>query len=256
MKTTLGLCAITKNNAALLPQMLSSVQGLVNEIVIIDDGSTDNTVEIAKQYGARVFIKSGYDLGSKRAYALAQTKSEWILMLDADETISLKLKSQIENLQLESQKYSGFYIPYQNHLFGKPIYYGGENYKILRLFKKREALITSNLVHEHVRVSGKIGLLTAKIHHYSYQNPIQMFVKFTDYAKREAIQKARKGESSSLKKIVMYPVHMFYERYISDKGYKDYPLRILLDMGFAYMEFMTYVFLILYRIIYQKSQNV
>ena len=74
-----------------------------------------------------------------------------------------------------------------------------------------------------------------------------MFGKFTDYAKREARQKINKGEKSSIKKIVFYPLHMFWARFIKDKGYKDGIFRIPLDVGFAYMEFLTYVLILFYR---------
>ena len=68
-----------------------------------------------------------------------------------------------------------------------------------------------------------------------------MYKKFTDYAIREAKQRRLNGESTSLKKIVMYPPHMFWARFIKDEGYRDGLFRIPLDLGFAYMEFLTYM---------------
>ena len=73
-----------------------------------------------------------------------------------------------------------------------------------------------------------------------------MFSKFTDYSVREAKQKIDRGEKPSLRKIFFYPLHMFWARFIEDKGYKDGLFRIPLDFGFAYMEMMTYVLLWIY----------
>ena len=75
-----------------------------------------------------------------------------------------------------------------------------------------------------------------------------MYCKFTRYALNDAKQKSIKGEKTSLKKIIMYPMHMFWSRFIEDKGYKDGLFRIPLDLGFAYMEFVTYLFIPFFNI--------
>ena len=92
--------------------------------------------------------------------------------------------------------------------------------------------------------SGRIGQLKNKINHYSYRNLINIYKKFTNYAIQEARLKKKAGEKTSLKKIFLYPLHMFWARFIKDKGYKDGLFRIPLDFGFAYMEFLTYFLLV------------
>ena len=252
----ISLLMITKNSGELLEKSLYSVKGLVDEMVIVDDNSSDNTLQIAKKFNARIFKRHDENLGRQRAYGLSKCRGEWILILDADEQISSQLK---EEIALSTTKVGtrndilGYFIPYQNHFLGKPIYYGGENYKILRLFKKSSATISDNLIHEHVKVEGKVGELKAKIYHYSYLTLRQTFMKFTDYAKREAKRKISSSEKTSLKKIFFYPIHMFWARYIKDRGYKDFSLRILLDLGFAYMEWLTYVLMLFYKNESKKS---
>ena len=250
----ISLLMITKNSEELLEKSLHSVKGLAGEMVIIDDDSSDNTLQIAKKFNARIFKRHDVNLGRQRAYGLSKCTSGWVLMLDADEIISSSLKDEIKlKVKSEELKVDGFFIPYQNHFLGKPIYYGGENYKILRLFKKSSATISDNLIHEHVKVEGKVGELKAKIYHYSYLTLRQTFMKFTDYAKREAKRKISSSEKTSLKKIFFYPIHMFWARYIKDRGYKDFSLRILLDLGFAYMEWLTYVLMLFYKNESKKS---
>lgn len=244
----ISLLMITKNSGEILEKSLQSVKGLVDEVVIIDDNSSDNTLAITKKFNTRTFKRHDENLGKQRAYGLAKCKGEWILMLDADEIVPSELKAEIASVvSLPRNDIVGYYVPYQNHFLGKPIYHGGEDYKILRLFKKKSAHIPESLIHEHVKVEGKIGELKEKIYHHSYRTLQQTYMKFTDYAKREARRKLSAGEKTNLKKIIFYPLHMFWSRYIKDRGYKDYSLRILLDLGFAYMEWLTYVLMLFYK---------
>jgi len=248
---------ITKNSGELIDSSLKSVLGLIDEIVIVDDYSSDNTRAIAKKYKAMIYKRSSENLGKQRAYGLSKCKGEWILMLDADEIISQELKNEIISVVCRQLSVvgniSGYYIPYQNHFLGKPINYGGENYRILRLFKRASTHITENVVHEHVIVNGKVGFLTHKIFHYSYRNLSQTYKKFADYARREAYRKLSQGERTSFKKLILYPIHMFWARYVKDRGFKDYGLRILLDIGFAYMEFLIYFLMLFDLKKYKKS---
>ena len=101
--------------------------------------------------------------------------------------------------------------------------------------------MTLSLVHEHIESDqSDIGLLKNKILHYSYRSLPQMFSKFTNYALREAKQKKENREKITFSKLFLYAPHMFYARFIKDHGYKDGLFRIPLDIGFAYMELITY----------------
>jgi len=238
---------ITKNVQKTVENSLLSVKNLVDEIIVVDDSSSDNTVEIAKKHGAKVFIHKEESLGKQRAYGLNKATNDWVLTLDSDEIISPKLKAEIKSkVKSERLKIEGFYIPFQNHFLGRPIKFGGESYKKLILFNKNKVKIDPLLVHEKFIVRGETGILKNKIIHHSYRSLPQMFKKFTDYAVKEAKQKSSNQEKSSLKKVLLYPLHMFWARFIKDQGYKDGLFRIPLDIGFAYMEFLTY-FLLLSR---------
>jgi len=248
MAIALSVLMITKNSDELLDTSLSSIANLADEIVIVDDFSKDKTISIAKKYKSVTYSRHEDDLGSQRAFGLSKCRGEWILMLDADEVISQQLKGEIRSIvDSRLSNVSGYKIQYQNHLFGKPIYFGGENYRILRLFKRKKARINSNLVHEHVKINGLTDLLQNKILHYSYRRPCQIIQKFTDYAHREARKKAQQNEKLSLQKLILYPCHMVWALYIKDKGYKDGLIRLFLDLAFGYMEFCTYFFLIFER---------
>jgi len=253
---------ITKNAQGMIGQSLVSVRNLVHEIIIVDNCSTDNTLEIAKKFGAKIYRYIGHNLGEQRAYGLKKIKTEWVLVVDSDEIISkelmLEIMSKLKTSHLVSNTRDyvrdkqnlkvGYCIPFQNHYFGRKLKYGGENYKKLILFKKSTVKIEPALVHESFKiVKGKVGTLKNKVYHYSYNSLYQMYKKFTDYALREAKQKVKNGEKTSFKKIFFYAPHMFWARFIKDKGYKDGFFRLPLDIGFAYMEFLTYFSMLFYK---------
>lgn len=251
MPKVLTLVVITKNAAKSLYTTLSSVSGLVDEIIIIDDFSKDETIKIAKQFSTQIFIHHEYDLGLQRKYGLSKVKTPWVLILDADEILSDKIKKEISLLFSKPTQiaYDGFMIPFQTHFLGKPLHHGGENYSKMALFKMSKVKIKASLIHEKYEITqGEIGTLKNSILHYSYESIIEMYKKFTDYAVRDAKQKKFRQEKSSFKKIFIYPIHMFWARFIIDKGYQDGIFRIPLDLGFAYMEFLTYLLLALFNL--------
>ena len=236
---------ITKNVEDIIEKSLNSVVDIVDEIAIADDYSTDKTRTIAKKLGAKIYLRHLDSLSKQKKWVIKKTKNKWVLLLDSDEVLSVGLREEIKKI-FSSKKinFSAFFIPYQNHFLGKPIKYGGENYQMIRLFRKDKIKIKNLLIHEKVEIKeGRVGKLHNKIYQYSYRSLWQMFKKFTWYALLEAKQKYKNKEKSSLKKIFLYPLHMFYARFIEDKGYKDGFWRIPLDLGFAYMEFLTYFLL-------------
>ena len=241
----LSVLMITKNAEELLSKSLKSISEIANEIIIVDANSTDSTRKIADRYNARIIMTNSINLGDQRQIGFKNVNNEWILVLDADEIVSDKLRIEIKSvLQKPNNNTNGYEIPYQNHYLKRPLHQGGESYSVLRLFKKSKASIKPALVHEHFIVQGKIDHLTNKIYHYSYRSLSQIYIKFTKYALRAARQKASDGESVTIRKLTLYPSHMFWARYFEDKGYKDGLFRIPLDLGFAYMEFLTYFFMI------------
>jgi glycosyltransferase involved in cell wall biosynthesis len=243
MSAKLSVLMITKNAAETLEKSLASIKKIADEIIIVDSKSTDRTVEIAKNYQAKVYVKEFVDIGKQRMFALSKATGKWILILDADEIVSERLmyeiKSKVDNNRI---KINGYYIPYQNFFLDKPLQFGGEDYKMLRLFRRVKLSIKPSLVHNRIEVKEqKTGYLKGKIFHHSYRSIFQMFIKFTDYGVRMAKEKNLAGEKSSIRKIFLNPLHMFWARFVEDRGYEDGFFRIPLDLGFAYMEFVTYL---------------
>mgnify|MGYP001080635392 CR=1 FL=1 len=252
MKSDLTILTATYNSQKTIEKTLKSTFGLVDEIIVIDNGSTDETIEIVKKYNARLISYKGKNLGLQYRKGLKNVKTAWVLVLDSDEYLSEELFNEIKTLFLNKknlEKYDGYFIPFQNHFLGKPINFGGENYKMLRLFKKDKVYITAEKTHQkYILKSKKIACLKEKIIHHSYQSLWQTYKKFTYYAIEEARKKLKKNEKITLKKLFLYAPHMFYDRFIKDKGYQDGLFRIPLDLGFAYMEFLSYWGLLILKI--------
>ncbi len=248
----LSVVIITYNSADTLSKCLDSVKNLAREIVIIDGFSIDNTAKIAEKYNCKLHFTSEKDLGKKRKIGLNLATQPWILALDSDEMLSGELINEIGTLNPTAE---GYIIPFSNHYLGRPVRYGGENYKMLRLFKRSAVFIRPALVHEHFEIEGKIGQLDNVIIHHSYRSLYQMYSKFTKYAIREYEAKLNAGERSSLRKVLLNPLHMIHARFIEAQGYRDGIWRLPLDIGFGYMEFLTYLLLMVYKIS-QRSEKI
>jgi len=237
---------ITKNSQETIGNCLMSLRPLADEIIIVDDYSADKTLKIARKYTDKIFSHRMISLGRQKQWGINKTRNNWVLLLDSDEIISEELAKEILYLEPTDKNIGGYFIPFANYFLGKRLYYGGENYQIIRLINKKYARMTPTLVHERIIIKGKrVGRLKGKIHHHSYRSIGQVYKKFTRYAFWEAAQKRQEKEKTSFKKIFAYPPHMFWARFFKDKGYKDGLFRIPLDLGFAYMEFLTYFLLLI-----------
>lgn len=245
MKNRISALLISKNNQDTIEKALVSLKKLTNDIVVIDGISKDKTISIAKKYAKKVLVKEFIDIGKQRAYGLKYVTSDWVLILDSDEVVSKPLIKEVKaKLKDTKNEITAYEIPFQNHYLGRKLKYGGEDYKMQRLFKKGSLEIKPSVIHNYfILKNGEVEKLKGKIYHYSYRSLAQVYTKFTIYAAQMASLMQQRGEKSSLKKIFMYPLHMFYSRFIEDKGYKDGFFRIPLDLGFAYMEFLTYLLL-------------
>ena len=214
------------------------------------DESYRRTVESVKALHPTVLIDTSTDsLGVRKNRLIKKAKTNWVLLLDTDEIASLHLVKEIQTiLKNDSTDIHGYEIPYQNYVFGKPVYYGGEKYSKVRLFQKNYGSVTNVPIHEEVVVAGSIGTLTGIIHHYSYRTLRQVLSKFTRYAWLVAGEKRRIGERVTIKKLFLYGPHMFWARFVGDKGYRDGWRGYILAKSFGYMEGATY-WLLLWRTI-------
>jgi glycosyltransferase involved in cell wall biosynthesis len=172
MPKTLSVTLITRNEAANLPCTLASVRWAA-EIVVVDSGSTDATLAIAREAGARVFEESWKGFAAQKNSAIAHTTGKWVLSLDADEEVSAELAEEIQALLAGEPAFSAYRIPRLNHFLGRPLRHGGywPDPK-LRLFRRGAARFADRPVHETMQMIGTIsvpvGRLKGHLIHHCY----------------------------------------------------------------------------------------
>ena len=174
-----------------------------DEIVLVDSGSTDKTLEIARQFNAKIVYRAFDGYGSQKNFATSQASNDWILSLDDDEILTPELQQEIQNLSLSTTNYNGFKIPRSLIFLGKLLKFSGEYKRLtLRLFNRKQGNWNAEYVHESVEVNGKIGTLKHQILHDSYRDLTDYFNKFNKYTSLGAKTLAERGKTASSFKII------------------------------------------------------
>ena len=200
MKITITL--ITLNSEKTLKPVLEAVSW-ADEIVLVDSGSTDKTLEIARQFNAKIVYRAFDGYGSQKNFATSQASNDWILSLDDDEILTPELQQEIQNLSLSTTDYDGFKIPRSLIFLGKLLKFSGEYKRLtLRLFNRKQGNWNAEYVHESVEVNGKIGVLKHQILHDSYRDLTDYFNKFNKYTSLGAKTLAERGKTASSFKII------------------------------------------------------
>lgn len=226
MQTTpVSAVLITLNAASQLDKALRSLQ-FCDDLVIVDSGSTDGTLEIAAQYGARIFELDWKGFGPQKQYAVAQAKNDWVLCLDADEEVSPALQqSIIQTLQSEPAEMAGYRMPRCNHFLGRYLRHG-EGYPdlSLRLFHRQRANWNAEPVHEGVEgitPNAQFGLLEGDLLHHSAESLSQYLTKQNRYTDIQASIQASRGKWPSSSKLVLSPLVRFIKFYVIRRGFLD-----------------------------------
>lgn len=200
--TPISVVIITHNEAQALPQTLRSV-AWANEIIVVDSGSTDATVVLAEAMGARVFRRAFTGYGSQKRYAVGLATHDWILSIDADEVVSPELAREIQQVLQQGPDCQGYRFPISLVYQGRLLRHSGEyNKRFLRLFDRRAGNYTTDNVHEKVVVTGKVGTLSNRIYHYSFENITDHLTKIDRYSTIAATALHERGKRCSRLKAV------------------------------------------------------
>jgi len=246
-KLKLSVVILTKNEETRIADCIKSVIDWADEVIVVDDESSDRTVEIAKNLGAKVLIKKMEIEGKHRNWAYSQAKNEWILSLDADEQVTEELKKEIIAVLSKNTIYDAFTIPRKNFI-GDYWIKGGGLYPSpqLKLFHKDKFRWEEVEVHPRAFLKGKCGHLKSPLLHYTYRD-------WGDYLRklnRQTTLEALKWYKLSLKnpKKARYKMNLihalwravdrFIRVFIVKKGYKD-----------GFIGFMIAYFSSLYQIV-------
>jgi glycosyltransferase involved in cell wall biosynthesis len=226
MPKTLSVVLITLNEVANLPLTLESVSW-AQEIVVVDSGSTDATVEIGRAAGARVFEEAWKGFGAQKNSAIEHATGEWVLSLDADEEVSEELAREMQGLLAGEPKFSAYRIPRLNHFLGKPLRHGGywPDPK-LRLFRRGAARFAERAVHETMEARGPVGQLEGHLIHHCYPTLEEYIEHMNRYSTISARMLAEAGRAPrSLPALVwnalVNPAATFLYNYVFRLGFLD-----------------------------------
>lgn len=238
--TSLSLVVITLNAQAHLERCLKSVP-FASDLVVLDSGSTDETVNIAKAAGARVFVEEwrGYGAQKHRATELALT--DWVLNLDADEALSLESQAEIQALlNRGSIDEEAFSFPRLSFHMGRWIRHGGwYPDRQIRLYDRRRARWSLKAVHEKIEAQ-VLGQLHSPILHWVFNSLEHQVTTNNRYSTLGADELSRRGRSFWLIHLLLKPKVKFLETYIWKLGFLDGMPGFIIAVGAAYSVFLKW----------------
>lgn len=229
---------IARNEEKMIGEALKSLS-FCDEILVIDNGSTDKTQEIAEKNGAKVYEIKTNDFSELRNFALSKATGDWILYLDADERIDEALKDSIIKNALDDPKYSAFYLKRKNYYLGNHEWPHIE--KMERLFKKDKLQQWKGKLHESPVVEGEIGILDGFILHFTHRDLESMLNKTIEWSTQEALLRYNSGHPKmTWWRFPRVMVSGFLNSYIKQKGYKAGVTGVVESIYQAFSMFITY----------------
>ena len=218
----LSLCIITRDAARELPGCLESAR-FAADIVVVDSGSRDDTVEVARRLGARVIERPFEGFGAQKQFAVAAAQYEWVLCLDADERVTPELAEQIALVfTRDNPGASAFAVARRNRFLGRWLNHG-EGYPDwnVRLFDRRWAHWSDDVVHERVIVDGHAARIGGDLLHASAESLSDYIGKQNRYTTLQAAALHRQGRTAGFAQIALAPVARFLRLYFFRLGFLD-----------------------------------
>lgn len=219
-----------------------------DEIIVVDNSSSDKTAELSKKYTKKIFTQKNnpMQIDLQKNFGFEKAASEWILSIDADEEVSKELAKEIKIVvDRVDNSVNGYWIPRQNIIFNKVINNSGWfPDPQLRLFRKGKGSFIKAHVHEPIKLEGESAYLNQVLIHHHYEN-ISEFLKKTinNYAPSEAEEYMNKGYVFSYFDAIRFPLKEFLNRFFARKGYRDGFHGLMLSFLMAFYHFLIFAFL-------------
>ncbi|MBY0579484.1 MAG: glycosyltransferase family 2 protein [Burkholderiales bacterium] len=217
---SLSVIIIAKNEAKSIGKCLESVSW-ADEIVVIDSGSTDETVKICESFGAKIQVTDWPGFGPQKNRALDLATGVWILSLDADEIVTPELKNEILGA-ISGANAQAYSFPRSSSYCGRFMRHGGWwPDRVTRLFRKNSARFSDDLVHEKLIVDGKTGVLSSPLIHIAFSDLEEVLQKIDRYSTAGAIMMAKKNKKASLADAIFKGMWAFFRTYVLRGGFLD-----------------------------------
>lgn len=228
---TLSVVIIAKDEERTIGKVLDAVADIADEMILVDSGSSDRTMEIAREKGANVLHQDWLGYAAQKNFALDLAKGDWILSLDADEVVTPELRAEIKALlagaesRSESKSMSGYRIPRALYIGDVRVAHGGFYPDAqLRLIRNGAGKFNDRMVHEAIKIDGPVGMLANEMRHYAYKDVAQFSEAMDKYARlsaREFAKQGRGGWKAHPVNEMLHPAWTFMYRYFLRGGIID-----------------------------------
>ncbi len=243
----ISVIVIVKNEAHDIRDCLASVHGWVDEIVVLDSGSTDGTQAICREFGATVVETDWPGFGPQKQRALETARGPWVLSLDADERIPPALRDEIL-AGVKANAADLFRLPRRSNYCGQWIRHSGwsPDY-VTRLFRRDAARFSNDLVHERVVAAPntRIGTLSEPLMHYSFRDFSEVLGKIDSYSSYGATQRAARGKRGGIGQALLHGFWTFVRTWIIQRGFLDGKMGLVLAISNAEGTYYRYLKLML-----------
>jgi glycosyltransferase involved in cell wall biosynthesis len=242
---------------------LDTVRGWADEIIVVDSFSTDKTEALVRQYPEVRFTQRKYEGPAfQKNWAIPQAHNEWVLLMDADERVSLEMQLEIEEIlrggmiadsahltphtsQLISQK-DCYWIGFTHYFMNKKVNFSGwQNDKTIRLIKRDKCRYNNNKVHEEIITDGlEVGVLKNKFAHYTFKDMNHFITKQQRYAAWSAEDKANTTREITYFHLILKPFFRFFKHFILKKGFLDGYVGFIISAVAAWSVFLRYIYML------------
>ena len=237
----LSILILAKNEEKFIGACLDSVKNIADEIIVIDDFSTDNTAEICKRHGAKVFQRAlAGDWGSQQTFAVNQATCDWIFIIDADERLTPELEAEIKKILREDDKNFAYRVARLSYFWGQPLKHGGWFPDYVTRLLPTKGTYVEGLVHQKICHPFKeVDLDKSKyLVHYPYRDWEHYFGKFNVYTTLAAKKMHEQGKTAGILDIILHPIWASFRMYVLRGGFLDGKIGFILA-GFHYFYTMA-----------------
>ncbi len=239
----LSVVIIAKNEEDKIRNCLESIKW-VDEVVVVDGLSTDATVDICKEYGAKVVPhKFEGDFGQERNIGIDNSSGDWVLQLDADEVVTEDFKNKVMKILEGDSQYTAYKFLRKNFFLGRFMRYGGWYHYSAHFFKKGFARYDGK-VHHKLVTKGEIGKLDAEIEHYPFQDISQLVARQNRYTVLEAKEiydlRGKIDEKEIRYNVKVKPAKLFWKFYVKKMGFKEGMHGFIFSLLFAWVHFLKW----------------
>lgn len=222
------------------------------EILVCDSYSTDRTLEIAKQYGARIIQHEYINSALQKNWAIPQCSYQWVLIVDTDEVVDPQLKEEIlDVLKTPDADVDGYWIPRKNFIYGKWMRCGGiyPDYQ-LRFFRRDKGIYETREVHAHLKVPGRSEKMKGHLLHDGFKDLKTWMIKTERYIRYETDEMIKQNKKAGMRRIVFYPAGVFMKSYFLQKGFMEgYP-------GFLLAVLTAFYYFLMYARLHERQRQI